>query len=69
MYVSQALVEGNKTNWFPKGAVIKCFVIYPIQTIATNFSKKVFSLYKLYNHFPSSDIPSNNENNKFNEGV
>ena len=40
--------KGSKTNWFPKGAVIKCFVIYPIEKIAAYFSKKVFLLYKLY---------------------
>ena len=61
--------KGNKTNWFPKGAVIKCFVIYPIQKIAASFSKKVFLLYKLKNYFPLSDIPSNNENNEFNCSV
>jgi len=59
--------KGNKTNWFPKGAVIKCFVMYPIiQKIAASFSKKVFLRYKLCNYFPPSDISSNNENNKFN---
>ena len=61
--------QGNKTNWFPKGAVIKCFVIYPFQrmnNLATSYSKKAFLLYKFYNYFPPSDIPSNNENNEFN---
>ena len=41
--------KGTKTNCFPKGAVIKCYVIYPIQGInnlAASFSKKVFFLYK-----------------------
>ena len=57
-----------KTNWFPKGAVIKCYVIYPIQgmnNLAASFSKKGFWPYKLYNYFSPSDIPSNAENNKF----
>ena len=58
--------KGNKTNWFPKGAVNKCFVIYPIQKIAASFSKKVFLLYKLYSYFPLNDIPAINENKKFN---
>jgi len=61
--------KGNKTNWFPKREVIKCVVIYPIQgmnNLAASFSKKGFLLYKLYISFPPSDIPSNNENNKFN---
>ena len=37
--------KGNKTNWFSKGAVIKCFVVYPFQrmdNLAASFSKKVF---------------------------
>ena len=61
--------KGNKANWFAKGAVVKCFVIYPIQrmnNLAVSFSKKVFLLHKLFNYFSSSDIPSNNENNKLN---
>ena len=60
--------KGIKTNRFPKGAVIKCYVIYPIEgmnNLAISFSKKVFLLYKLYNYFSPSDIPSNDENNKF----
>ena len=37
--------KGNKTNWFPKGAVIKCFVIYPIQRmiiLEASLSNNVF---------------------------
>ena len=72
--MSQALVEGNteiqgkQNKLIPKGAVIKCFVLYPIQkmnNLATSYSKKVFLLYKLYDYFPPSDIPLNKEN-KFN---
>ena len=54
------------------GAVIKCFVIYPFQkmnNLAASFSKNVFLLYKLYNYFSPSDIPSNNENNKSNQDI
>ena len=60
--------KGNKTKRLPKGAVNKCFVIYPqsINNLAASFSKKVLLPYKLYNYFPPSDIPSNIENNKFN---
>ena len=57
--------KGNKTNsLFPKGAVISCYVIYPIQRMnnLASFAKKVFLLYKCL----PSDIPSNTENNKFN---
>ena len=32
--------KGNKTNWFPKGAVINCFVIYPQRD--EQFSSKLF---------------------------
>ena len=73
--MSQALVEGNteiqgetlrfkgnKTNWFPKRAVIKCFVRYPIQKIAACFSKKVFLLFKLYNyHYIHQQKPPGHE--------
>ena len=44
-------------------------IIYSFQrmnNLAANFLMKAFLLYKLYNYFPPSDIPSNNENNKFN---
>ena len=37
-----------------------------MNNLAASFSKKVFLPYKLYNYFPPSDIPSNNEKNKFN---
>ena len=57
--------KGNKSNWFSKGAVIKCFVIYPIQKRAPIFSKKVLLLYKLYNYFLPGHIPLYNENNRF----
>ena len=64
--------KGNTTSSFPKGEVIKCYVIYPIQSmnnLAASFSKKVFLLYKLFNYFRPSDIPSNYENNKFNQDI
>ena len=47
------------------------FVIYPIQrmnNLTARFSKKPFLLYKLYNYFPPSEIPSNNENKFINGG-
>ena len=47
---------------------MKCSVIYPIQrmnNLAASFSRKAFLFYKLCKYFLPSDIPSNNENNKF----
>ena len=60
--------KGIKTNCFPKEVVIKSYVLNPIQgmkNLAAGFSKKVILLYKLYNYFSPSDIPSNDENNEF----
>ena len=36
--------KGNKTNWLPKGAVIKCFAIYPQRrnNLTESYLKKVF---------------------------
>ena len=46
---------------------MKCLVIYPqrMNNLAASHSNKFFRLYKLYNYLPPSDIPSNNEKNKF----
>ena len=63
------IFKGIKTNWFPKGAVIKCCDVYPIQgmnNLAASFSKKFFLFYKLCKYFPPSGIPLNDENNKLN---
>ena len=35
------------------------------EQFSSKFYKESFLLYKLYNYFPPSDIPSNNESNKF----
>jgi len=77
MYVSQALVEGDTEIQGKQNSLISqgsshhtCFVIYPqrMNNLVAIYLKKVFLLYKfkVYNYFPPSDIPSNNENNKFN---
>ena len=45
----------SKTNLFPKGAAIKCCVVYPIQRInelAASFSKTVFCFTNYKNIFP-----------------
>ena len=53
----------KEQNFYPKGTVINCLVIYPFQQV---FRRKFFLRSKLYNYFSPSDIPLNIENNKFN---
>ena len=52
---------------------MKCFVIYPFQrrnNLAASLQRKFFFRSKLYNYyFSPSDIPSNNENNKFHQDI